>query len=292
MASPAPAVVSFQFVYGSGSQYWTTDARTALQRAADILSATIVVTRPVTLTYTLVGNNSPNTGYLATAWAYWSNTGPGYYAPVVQNKILTGVDSNGSAADGLVVWNFGYDYDYGYGDTGTITGPRYDFTGVALHELLHTFGFISGIGDPSNPDTNWTTYYNFLVTANGTKIVGSNYIFDTTYYANLTGNNGGVYFGGTNAVQAYGGLVPLYTPGNWSSGSSLSHLGEDNHDGGDQVMNPWIYYGTSPRTVSSVEAGMLKDLGYTVNSVGTSAFAFLGFGFLRRKLRGRKAHHK
>lgn len=150
--SPAPPLVTFNFVYGTGSQYWTTNARNALQAAADILSSALVVSAPVTLSYRLIGTNSPTSGTLASAFAYFSSGQPGFHSTVVQKKVLTGIDANGAAANGQITWNFGY--SYWYGDSDDVMYDRYDFTGVALHELLHTFGIISGIGDPSNPDTN------------------------------------------------------------------------------------------------------------------------------------------
>lgn len=289
--TPTPPAVTFNFSYGSGSQYWSQNARDALQAAADILSSYIIVSAPVTLTYNVTGINTPGNNTLATAYVYYSSSGAGFYDGVVQKKILTGVDANGSAADGLVVWNFAY--PYAYGDSEAIPNNSYDFTSVAMHELMHTLGILSAMEGPTNANTNWLAYDRFLVTADGARVVNDNYAINSAYLANFTGSNGGIYFGGPNAVAAYGGPVPLYTPSTWSSGASLSHLDEGNVGGDDQIMNAWLYYGPAPREVGAVELGILKDLGYTIVSDSSgggsgsavAAFGILGFGFLRRRRR-------
>jgi hypothetical protein len=52
-------------------------------------------------------------------------------------------------------------------------------------------------------------------------------------------------------------------------------------------MNAWGDVGRGIRVLSTVELGILKDLGYTVVPVpGTaSALLFIGFVFLRRRTR-------
>jgi MYXO-CTERM domain-containing protein len=199
------------------------------------------------------------------------------------------VDANGSAIDGLIAWNFAY--PYAYGDSASIPDNSYDFTSVALHELLHTLGILSAMEGPSNANTNWLTYDKFLAAADGTRVVGDNYLINSNYLSSFTGSNGGIFFGGPNAVAAYGGLVPVYTPGTWSSGASLSHLDEDNVNGDEQIMNAWLYYGSGPREIGDVELGILKDLGYTIVSDTPSpgsgsaiaAFGLLAFRLLRRR---------
>lgn len=282
--APMTPHITFVFNYGSGSNYWTTDARNAMSAVAAWLSSNIVVAAPVTLTYDVVGISAANTGTLASASTYFTSSSPGFYGTIVQTKVLTGVDANGSATDGQISWNFAYPWAYG----ANARNNQYDFTATAIHELLHTFGFLTGIADPStvSSDRNYTTYDSFITNSAGTKVIGDNYVWNTSYTGNLTGSNGGLYFSGPNAVAAYGGLVPIYTPSTWSSGSSVSHLSDTNPNSGDQVMNPYISYGVGARVLSSVEVGILKDLGYTVNPQ-TPLYAFVVvvsiFGFRRRK---------
>ena len=256
----SPTGVTFNFVYGTGSEYWSDTARGALQNAAATLASSIVVVTPVSLTYSVTGENNPSSTWLASAYANFSGGGPGYYATVVQNKITTGVDSNGSAADGSISWNFAVPWDY----DNAVAGNRYDFQSVAMHELLHTLGIITGAGSPSSLDQNWTTYDSFLRASDGAVVIDGSYTFIPAYTANLTGGGGGLYFGGPNAVAAYGGYVPLYTPATWSSGSSISHVDPARVAADTYFMEPFYSYGPGVRTLGAVERGILRDLGYTV----------------------------
>ena len=253
------------------------------QATAIYLSSYFVPEHTVDVTYKVTGQYSLMGGTLASAGSDLISSDPGFYDTVVQNKILTGVDSNGAAADGTITWNFGYAWGYN-----TVAGGQYDFQSTAMHELLHTFGFISVVDSAgNNTDPNWTTFDSFIVTSNGTSaFTGSTW--KTAYNSNLTGGNGGLYFGGANAVAAYGGnLVPLYTPNPWESGSSMSHLDDNTFYGSiEKLMNAASDTGLGVRTLSAVEIGIMKDLGYTMVSQSTgAAVLFIGLMLVRRRRR-------
>jgi len=277
----AGSLLQFQFVYGSGSQLWSPAARSSLESAAAALAAYIVVDSPVVVTFDVTGEFSLLSSTLATAGSDFSTAGPGFLPTVVQHKILTGVDSNGSDADGDINWNFAQNWATG----DSIAYGQYDLESVALHELTHTLGFLSYTDQPgSNTGTTWTVFDSFLVNADGTTAIGSDYLWRNAYTPNLTGGNGGLYFGGTNAVAAFGGLVPLYTPGSWESGSSISHLNDRTFTGSNRtLMNAQVFSGKGIRVLSPVELGILADLGYTIApQPGSAALAFVGVFFLRR----------
>lgn len=271
-------MLTFNFSYGSGSQYWSTSARSALQTAATMLASYFVVSAPVTLTFDVTGNKSVFSSTLATAGSDLADSGPGFFGTVVQDKILTGIDLNGSAADGTIDWNFGPSWAFG----STASSGEYDFTSTAMHELLHTFGFMSNLGKPgTNTDRTWMTFDSFIVTSNGTKPFSNDFSWNTTYNSSLTS---GLYFGGPQAVAVYGGPVPLYTPSPWENGSSVSHLNDNSFYGSnDKLMNARVSMGTGIRTLSTVELAILKDLGYQVNNQPVYALLFVGMGFLRRR---------
>ncbi|MGV1006665.1 MAG: Ig-like domain-containing protein, partial [Candidatus Nanopelagicales bacterium] len=281
----SPASVTFDWASGAGSQYWTAGDMAALNTAATRLSSYILVAKPVTITTTLIGQNNPGSNFLASSFTNFSSSSPGYYGTVVQTKILTGVDANGGSADSQLTWNFAYPWAIG----DTVPGNQYDFQSVAMHEMVHSLGFLSGIGAPGNIDTNWTTFDSFLSTSGGTAVINSDYSWNSAYDANLTGGNGGLYFDGTNAVAVYGGPVPLYTPGTWTSGSSVTHLkatpvkptGTTGY-----LMDPSDGYGLGVRVLTPVEIGIMQDLGYTIVSPSSaSVFFIVGFGLLRRRRR-------
>ena len=275
----APAAqLTFNFVYGSGSQYWTADARNALTTAANSLASYLVVSTPVTISYTVIGTNNPSSGLLASSYVGFAGGGAGFYDTVVQTKTLTGVDLNGSATDAQISWNFAYSWATG----DSVSSSQFDMESVALHELVHTLGFLSGA--EASPDTNWTLFDKYLFTANGTPIVGGNYAINPAYVATLTGGAGGLYFGGPNAVTAYGGLVPLYTPSVFTQGTSVSHLNPSLPSANTHVMNPFASTGLGARTISPVELGVLEDLGYTISN-SPVYLLFFAFGVVRRRRR-------
>jgi hypothetical protein len=278
--------IKFEFNYTTGSDLWTDSRRAALEQAAASYNAYLLVTQPVTLTYDVSATNSPGDGTLASAGSALISSAPGFWSTVVQNKLLTGIDSNGAAADGEIDWNFGYPWALG----DAVGSTEYDLTTVALHELMHTFGFMSYVGSAgSNTGRAWTVYDSFISTSNGTRAIRPDYTWNTAFDANLTGGNGGLYFGGVDAVTAYGALVPLYTPNPWEEGSAISHLDDATFTGSDRnIMNAQLATGPGLRVPTAIELGILKGIGYTVITApvsGGSALAIIGFVFFLRARR-------
>ncbi len=275
--------LQFQFVYGTGSELMSAQARAALESAAARLAPYIVVSSPVVITYTVTARNSPLAPTLATASSSFIAPVAGFMKTVVQKKIQTGVDANGSAADGTIDVNVGKPWAYG----DTVGSTQYDFQSTAMHEMLHTLGFVSYIKAPNaNTGKLWTVYDSYVVNSARKKVISSTYTWNTAYNTNLTGGNGGLYFGGPNALSANNGIVSLYTPRTWKSGSSLSHLNDAVFFGSRRaLMLAAVNTGPGLRTLSPVELGILKDIGYKVSSgSGTSALMVFGF-FVTRRMR-------
>ena len=266
-SSPARLLVNqravrFEFDYVEGAEHWTPERRDALQRATDALIVYFRVRQPVVLTYSVRGLDDPDTDTLASAGSGLRSGSPGFWDTVVAHKLLTGVDVNGAQADGAINWNFGY----GWGLGETVGADEFDFRTVAMHELLHSFGFLSYTEEPgANDDRRWATLDRYLVTATGQRPIGRDYRWDSSFDEYLVGADGGLYFGGRHAVAAYGGYVPLFTPGPWEDGSSGSHTDDQTFQGLDRLlMNAKVATGPGVRTLSAVEIGILRDLGYTV----------------------------
>jgi hypothetical protein len=277
--------IKFAFNYTTGSDLWTDDRRAALEQAAASYHAYLLVTHAVTLTYDVSATDSAD-GTLASAGSPLISSAPGFWQTVVQNKLISGIDSNGAAADGEIDWNFGYPWALG----DSVGSTEYDLTTVALHELMHTLGFMSYVGAAgSNTGRAWTVYDSFISTNNGTRAIRPDYTWNTAFDANLIGHDGGLYFGGVDAVTAYGALVPLYTPDPWEEGSAISHLDDATFSGSDRnIMNAQLAAGPGPRVPNAIELGILAAIGYTVITVpvpGGSALAIVGFIFLRRARR-------
>jgi len=257
--------VKFDFDYTGGAEHWTAERRAELQRSADALILYFRVLNPVVLTYAVKGENNPGSRTLASAGSALLSESPGYWNTLVQHKLLTGKDANGAAVDGEIDWNFGT----GWGLGETVAAGEYDFQSTAMHELLHSFGFMSMIGGPGdNANRYWLTTDRFLRNAKGETLIGRDYRWDEDDNGYLVGQDGGLYFGGRNAVAAYGGLVPLFTPNPWAEGSSGSHTDDVTFAGDAQLlMNARTDSGLGVRVLSALEIGVLRDLGYTVVNV-------------------------
>lgn len=253
---PAGGGVSFSFTYGSGSQYWTPQARAALESAAAKLASYLVVPAPVQITADVTGIDSPGAPNIASSWVGYTSDAPGFFGTLIQTKILYGVDANGPEPDTDITVNFAERWAFG----DQVPADSYDFTTVAMHELTHALGFLSGLADPAT-DRNWTDYDRFLRAADGSPVIDDSFAFKPQYVGNLTGSGGGLYFGGPNAVAAFGGPVPLFTPPVWASASrSVSHV----NSLPGYLMDPFYSYGIGVRAISPVELAMLADLGYRV----------------------------
>ena len=255
--------VTFDFDYTEGAQYWTPERREALQRSADALILYFRVLNPVVLNYVVRAQDDPDSSTLASAGSALISDEPGYWDTVVQHKLRTGVDVNGTAADGRITWNFGSDWALG----DEVGADEFDFQSTAMHELLHSFGFLSMTDEPGdNEGRDWATLDRFLVTANGRRPIDRNFDWDTDYDAILTGQDGGLYVGGRYARAAYGGrAVPLYTPSPWEGGSSGSHTDDKTFiDAAQLMMNAKTGEGPGVRVLSVMEIGILRDIGYTV----------------------------
>jgi hypothetical protein len=170
------------------------------------------------------------------------------------------VDAAGNA------WNFGED---------TTGDDEFDFRTVITHEIGHSLGWIHSYS--ATTDTfgyggyGLTTFESFFVDADGNAPLnggaGTPDNFD---------EEGMVFFNGYNATNLYGGLVPIYSPDEYLSGSSLSHL--DTGTFPDATMSHAIDLGDSRRTLSDLEIAMMADMGWDVIPEPSTVVVMLLFG--------------
>lgn len=285
--APLSAQVSINFSYsGSGGFLDASEGaarRAALEAAAHSLSGYFIDGPSVNLTFA-VDSYSADNGTLASASSpiYFSSEDTGFFQTVVQKKITGGPDDNNAASDGNVNWNWHYDWSL----SGAVGEEQFDLATTAKHELLHAMGFASMVSEPgtNNGRLQWTVFDSYLVDVNGNALISST---GSWLGRDSALTNGGLFFGGANAVAANGGfLVPLYSPASWEAGSSGSHL---DISGDWLIMNAYINPGEGPDALSAIELGMLQDLGYDVSAIPEpgSVLFLLGGGviFLRRRKR-------
>ena len=277
--------ITFAFNYTDGGTSWTEDRRQALEDVATQLLLYFRVNAPVTLTYDV---GLQDNDALASAGSNVILDRSGFWRTVVQNKLLTGYDSNGSEADGQIDWNF-RDYEWALGDS--VESSEYDFVSTAIHELMHSFGFLSYVDEAGKSDERiWTTFDSFVVTSAGARPISPFYRWRNRFDPLLTDEEDGLYFGGAHAIAAFGGLVPLYTPNPWEPGSSMSHLDDLTFTGLDQkIMNAATDTGLGVRVFSAVELAILTDLGYQVVMPDSPPYAAAALWFVLLGGRRRKS---
>ncbi|MCV7179095.1 hypothetical protein [Mycolicibacterium sphagni] len=156
--------------------------------------------------------------------------------------------------------------DWALGDD--VAPDQADFKAVIMHEMGHTLGFDTNIQGPGSPPvTNHPIFDSFVVNADGVKVMNDDFTFNTAFEPNLTGGNGGLFFGGPNAMAAYDGKpVPLFTDPVWGV-SNVTHLDGRTFTGENKkIMNSGNEAGDGPEVhvLSPVELGIFEDLGYTV----------------------------
>ena len=286
-AATVSAQVNFEFTHtGTGGYLDPSEGaarQAALLSAANTLGGYFITGPGVNLTFA-VDSYSADNGTLASASSpiYFYVGETGFFQTVVQKKVIGGTDDNGTASDGNVNWNWNYSFGLG----ANVPDDQFDLSTTAMHELLHAMGFVSMVGAPGTNSANqqWTMFDRYLVDNAGTALISGTGAWQGLDSALL---NGGLYFGGANAVAANGGnLVPLYSPASWEQGSSGSHL---NFAGQKMIMNAAIFPGDGAEGLSPVELGMLRDLGYNViPEPGSGWFLLSGVTFVITFLRRRK----
>jgi hypothetical protein len=219
---------------------------------------------------------------------------------VVQQKILNGTDANGAAADGDINWNFGTPGGWALGDS--VSKPAFDFKSTAMHEILHAMGFTSSVqaggqgadqAGPGNADI-WNTSDQFLTDKDGNRLIDNGGVFDPTKIGvltagtlldNITPTGNGAFFNGANAKAGNNGdAVNLFSQAEFDSGSSIAHLDDAAYTSDAFLMEASTIDGLGTRTLSALEIGYLKDIGYT--QINTSpvpvpaAVWFMGSGLI------------
>ncbi|SFG80485.1 PEP-CTERM sorting domain-containing protein [Neptunomonas qingdaonensis] len=295
-AAPAQAAVMWDFNYNDAAGVGFNDAALGTARQGALETAANYVSSFLTsydATIEMDVDGSIGGGGSSTLAAAGSKFNGASFAPGftqqgdVMTKILGGADptpsSGPDSADGEVTWNF---IDFVWELDNDFQLGEFDFFSTAVHELLHAIGFASEItetgsdGYGTNPGDAgaWAPFDEFLTSFDGTSIINpaDNSLLQSTWdLARLSGDGSqqsgcgaGLQFTGANAVAANGGnTVEIYSPTTWEGGSSGSHLDDNCYTNPGNVstymMEAQTIDGLGVRTISALEVGIMRDIGYT-----------------------------
>lgn len=242
-----------------------------------------------TITLAVTSEDNAASYTLASAGSAAVDTGSDGFTlgEVVKTKLQTGIDLNGSAADGSVNVNFGVNWELDHNaPVNENSNDEYDFYSTLYHEFLHALGFSSSfdqtgsplIGDKTNGGA-YSAFDSFIVDSNGTNLIAANgtlNVSQASFDATVTGGIvNGAFFNGTNAMAANGGNpVGLYTPNPYEEGSSVSHLDDQNSAMAGLLMLAQTGPGLSARVLSDIEKGIMQDIGYSVVPIPAAVWLF------------------
>jgi uncharacterized repeat protein (TIGR01451 family) len=254
-------------VYAYTCAAWPSEAKTAFSYAASIWESLLTssVTIEVDACWTELGDTV--LGSSSSNLVYDSSTST-YYQESLANA-LSGTNTDPTDADMTIVYNSRFTWYYG--TDGSVPDGQMDFASVVLHEIGHGLGFGGSmiVDQSANGYWGWgqvsdpAIYDRFTETGSGTPLLslGNG---TSTLGAALTGGN--IFFDGTHAAQANGGLPPeLYAPTTWKQGSSYSHLDYETFNDTENELMVWaIADGESIHNPGPVTQGLLEDLGWTI----------------------------
>lgn len=282
VAPSAQAAITFQFNFLDGAGTGFNDVtegtarKDALNTAATLFSDMFgtYFSNTGTILLDATSSNDPMSGNLASAGSQLTLAGgaPSGFniGEVVRTKLQSGVDLNGSNADGSVDINFGQAWQLD--PIASVGSHQFDFYSTVFHEFTHALGFASLINQDGSglfSGNHWGAFDQFLTDKDGNPVITAGTFATNSVWTSAsvggTSPGAGLFFNGANAVAANGGqLVGLYSPTTWDEGSSASHIDTDNPAYAGMMMLHAVSTGSAARTFSPVEVGIMQDLGYTL----------------------------
>lgn len=235
----------------------------------------------------LSGVGEPNTWYTIAQLSAMSDR------DLIEEGIIT---SDGETEEYDIRVNMNCDFDNWYfGTDGNPPPNTIDLTTVVLHEIGHGIGFfgsVTAIEDPENEDeylengqwgqganTNPFIYDRFATDGD------ENEILDESIYSNpsrqiweaLTGQVGGMFFHGEGTemslANAETSQAKLYTPDEFSQGSSYSHVDQETFSfTPNALMRPRLDRALAVHSPGPLFCGMLSDMGWPM---GAGCLSFL-----------------
>ncbi|WP_045212887.1 fibronectin type III domain-containing protein [Desulfonatronovibrio magnus] len=276
------AMASFQITYlaegeedlwGEPCYDFPDNARTALDRAAEIWGTLISSDVPITIRACWFRDEGDTLGYAGGQPRHRNFSGAPkpdtWYVGALANS-MAGTDLAPSEHDMHIAMNS--NFDWYLGTDGNPPSYEHDFVTIMLHEIAHGLGFTGSVSYSSQDGTagwgfgtdNPRIYDTFMRDGNGKRLT------DTSVYPNPSAGladlvtSGNLWWHGSHAMSANGGQrVMMYAPAAWSSGSSYSHLDYDTFRGTEnRLMVYAASAGDGNHNPGPVTMGILKDMGW------------------------------
>lgn len=189
-----------------------------------------------------------------------------------------------------VAWVYiDFSHTYDGADVSAIPPGRYDLRTTLLHEFTHVLGvtsYATGFGTPLRSGGGYTWFNSYQYLGPGPEDpLFPNGKFDNTS-SNLIG--GRIWFRRPNAMEVYGGPVPVYSEAPFRMGRSLSHFEE----GVPSVMSMAETEISVMREWTELDLAVLRDIGWNVRTApepeaGALLILAVAAGALRRRRFGR-----
>ena len=244
-------------------------ARTAFERAGNILSNLFSSTVPITVQVNTDDDIGENTLAAAGAGRTLENFKnapiPNTFYPIALAEKLAGenLSSVADAADIIVTYNPTRNWNF---TSTNVTGSQLDFVTVILHELLHGMGFASSTSAnslSSRPLPN--AYTNALENRAGENLVLVFNGLTNELSAQLSSNQ---LFIRTPTFDNSNDLPKVYAPPTYQSGSSISHLDEVTYrNTPNSLMKPSIAPGAIVHDPGDIALNILYDMGWSFSNV-------------------------
>ena len=282
ITGPAAARIEFEFEYvdrgtGFDDPLFGAERRAALEQAAAI-TASFFPRNSGTVRLRVDGSVTEDST-LASAGSralLFCNIGFDNLSDVL-SITLRGTDPTPSEPDGEVSVNF---EDFVWDLDDDVSPRAFDFKSTLIHELLHALGFSGSLGEqgrdmcgglPPQPGV-YDPFDRHLGDASGPIIDSESAVMNASRWSAAvvggTGNSGLLWHGEAARAANNGMPVPLYSPQRFSPGSSISHLDDDFYVGEHLLMESAVSSGPATRSLSAIERGILRDLGYGTESSG------------------------
>jgi len=197
---------------------------------------------------------------------------PNTWYPAPLADALSGADLDAANPDIEATFSSAFPNWY-FGTDGNPPPDQYDLTTIVLHEIGHGLGFIGAfrvenglgtVGVPSDPGLPFV-YDRFAEDDIGRPLLDTaTYPLNSTVLANAL--QSATYLGGRAVEATHGAPVLLYSPSEWSEGSSYSHLDEQVFPQGDDdgLMTPFLLQAEVVRSPGPVACAIMQDIGWAL----------------------------